>query len=167
MIEELIETAPLIGAAIAGISAFISAIGLGVAAYQMLQTRRTAVLQTLQEFFKTVVERERALLGAKAGTPEHRCAFEEFLNCLELYSSTINHRMLKDPAREIVRDKIIDSVVIIQEYVNETLATLEEHITSEAAYTHLRKFISANRRTIAARRLARSQAQAQPAGPTT
>jgi hypothetical protein len=161
MSEQLIKAAPLISAVIAGISAVFSAIALGVAAHQMVQTRKTAVLQSLQEFFMTIIERERALSAASTGTPEHTWAFEEFLNCLELYSSVLNHRMLKDPAREIVRDKIIDSVVIIQEYTNKTLITLEEHITSEAAYIHLRKFIQLNRQLIDSRRSVRQRAFAQ------
>jgi hypothetical protein len=141
--EELAKGAPAWSALIQAISAIVAASALVFTGLQWRQSRRVAVFQSLQEFYKVIVERERALLEAK-NDAEHKYAFEEFLNVLELYASALNHRMLKDPAKEFVFDKLLVSVAIIEEHLGGTGKAIEDHITSHTAYKDLRKLISAN-----------------------
>lgn len=119
---------------------FLAAVGLLLNAYQTYRGRKTATLQHLQEFMKAMNEREAALAAAKDDAAKQRHAFVEFMNFLEIYSAATNTCLLVGVAREIVEDKIVDSIV---ELTNAPLwhDEVEQSIRSAATYTHLGRFI--------------------------
>jgi hypothetical protein len=114
---------------------------------------RVATLQSLQEFFKTVLDRERAVRDAKT-LEEREYSFNEYMDCLELYAGAYNARLLRKLTREIVRDKIID-VVVVLELLPESRAQVEKAINSPAVYSHLYAFVKSHRTTITSRLEAR------------
>lgn len=134
-----------------------AAAGLFVNAYQAWRTRKTVTLQHLQDFLKAMNEREAALAASKDDGPKQLHAFIEFLNFLEIYSAAINAQLFVGVAREIVQDKILDSIVVL-EHSPHWHEEIEKSITSETTYKHLRRFVKTNRSTIAARKHASAQA---------
>lgn len=132
----------------AALSSVVAAIGLLVSAYQTRQFRRSVSLQALVEFSKAANERERALNLGDAPTKQH--AFVEFLNFLELYAASYNGQLFVGVARELVEDKLIDSLVIL-ECAPEWRTKIEEATTSQIAFKHLGRFMKQHRTTISAR----------------
>jgi hypothetical protein len=141
-IQVAAQWAPVIGL-------FVSALAVGFAGVQMRQARKTAVLQVLQEFFKQVTERERALRSA-TDEVEHRWAFVEYLNFLELYAAVCNRRVVRSVAKEMIRDKLIDSIAVI-ERTPEIHVEIEMAVTTAPTFKHLRRFYRANRNEIKSR----------------
>jgi hypothetical protein len=104
-----------------------------------------------------MTEREAALAVAKEDEGKQRHAFIEFLNFLEIYSAALNKRLFVGAAREIVCDKILDSIVLL-ESMPHWHDQIERSITSGVTYKHTRLFIKRQRRTIAARKHVAAQA---------
>ena len=98
-------------------------------------------------------ERETALAENKDDAPKQLHAFIEFLNFLEIYSAAINARLFVGVAREIVGDKIIDSIVVLNRSPH-WHDEIEKSITSATTYKHIRLFIKKHRSTIDARKQA-------------
>ena len=122
------------------------------AAYQLRLGRRIAVLQALQEFFKTISERERAFASASEGDREN--AFVDFLNALELYAAAYIKRLITGVSRELVRDKLIDSLALI-ENAPHWHEKIEEAVTSEPTFKYLKAFLTKYRSIVSARQAAR------------
>lgn len=129
-----------------------AAIGLFISAWQFWRNRRATTLQHLQDFFKSTNEREAALATA-SDFDKKLHAFVEYLNFLEIYSAAVNGGLFVGVAREIVRDKIIDSLVVL-DAAPEWHSRIQKSITSEITYSHLRQFIRCHRRTFDSRKVA-------------
>jgi hypothetical protein len=127
----------------------IAAGGLFFTGWQSLRTRKNTELQHLQEFFKATNEREAALATTQGDAKRH--ALVEFMNFLEVYSAATNASLFIGVARELTRDKIIDSIIVL-ESVPHWHDEIDKSITSIVTYKHLRRFIRKNRREIARRR---------------
>ena len=106
---------------------------------------------------KAMNEREFALVAASDDGSKQLHAFIEFLNFLEIYSAAFNAKLFIGAAREIVQDKIIDSVVVLETSPH-WHDEIEKSITSETTYKHLRRFVRTHRKTIAVRKHATTQA---------
>jgi hypothetical protein len=130
---------------------FAAAIGLFINAWQFWRNRKATTLQHLQEFLKAMNEREAALATNKDDPPKQLHAFIEFLNFLEVYSAAINKGLLIGAAREIVCDKILDSIVAVDSMPHWHLE-IEKSITSGVTYKHIRRFMKRYRRTLDARK---------------
>lgn len=91
-------------------------------------------------------EREAALRDAE----NKRHAFVEFMNFLEVYAAASNERLITGVAREFVNDKLIDSIVLLQQSKSwhQEVAT---SVNSEVVYKHLLTFARRHRRLIATR----------------
>lgn len=98
-------------------------------------------------------ERESALAMNKDDAAKQLHALIEFLNFLEIYSAAINSRLFVGVAREIVQEKILDSIIEL-ENLPHWHEEIEKSITSATTYKHLRLFIGTHRRTIGTRRSA-------------
>jgi hypothetical protein len=142
-VAALVQIAQVVGAVAAASAAIF-------AGRQMMQARRTAVLQSLQEFFKVASERERALLTA-GNSDEQEQAFVELLNFLEVYAAAHNSRLLGGVSKELVSDKLIDAVVMLEQLPH-WHPRIEAAITSDTTFKFLSKFVASNRRTIQSRR---------------
>jgi ATP-dependent DNA ligase len=118
------------------------------AAYQVWLGRRTAVLQALQEFFKTISERERAF--ASASSEQRENAFVDFLNALELYAAAYIKRLVTGVSRELVKDKLIDSLVLI-EGAPHWHEKIEDAVTSQPTFKYLKRFVTKHRAIVNAR----------------
>jgi hypothetical protein len=119
--------------------------GLVFAAAQIRQARRTAALQALQEFIRSGNERERAILNATASTPaEQHHAFVELLNFLEMYAAAENGKLLVGIAKELVRDKLLDSLAIIDAQAR-WREVMEKAVITDVNFSHLARFIAAHR----------------------
>ena len=129
---------------------FLAAAGLLLNAYQTYRGRKTATLQHLQEFMKAMNEREAALAGAQGDPAKQRHALVEFMNFLEIYSAAINMHLLVGVAREIVEDKLVDSVVEL-ENAPQWHGEIDQSIRSSATYTQLARFMRKHRSVIQSR----------------
>lgn len=136
-----------VGAAIA------AAIGLFVNAGQFWRTRKTTTLQHIQDFFKSMNDREAALATAGDDQAKQRHAFVEYLNFLEVYSAAVNSGLFIGVAREIVCDKIIDSLVLL-DAAPAWHQQIESSISSGVTYSHIRTLMRRHRRTFDARKAA-------------
>ena len=125
-------------------SSLAAAAGLCFTAWQMRKARTVAILQSLQEFFKASNERESALADA---TGDKRHAFIEYLNFLEVYSAASNSALFAGVTRELVTDKLIDSIVVLKTAVH-WHDEIERSITSVITYKHLRMFMQKHRRSV-------------------
>jgi hypothetical protein len=165
-VEEVIKIAPLVSAAIAAIAALVAACSATFAGVQMLLARRTSVLQVLQSFDKAVGDREAALGSAKTEeTKEH--AFHEFMNLLELYAAICNRNLVTGLAYELIRDRLIDSVVVI-ERAKTWHDIIDQAIFHSGTFEELRLLLETHKSILAARRGAAEKrhkmiAQASPA----
>ncbi len=107
---------------------------------------------------KAMNEREAALSATKDDLAKQRHAFVEFMNFLEIYAAAVNTKLLVGVAREIVEDKIVDSIVEVM-ITPQWHDDIEQSIRSPTTYTHLGRFIRKRRPAInsqadAARKLA-------------
>lgn len=71
---------------------------------------------------------------------KQRHALVEFMNFLEIYSAGINAGLFVGVAHEIVRDKIVDSIVQLTN-APAWHAEIEGSIRSPVTYKHLRRFM--------------------------
>jgi hypothetical protein len=127
-----------------------AAIGLFLTAWQFWRTRKTTTLQHLQDFFKSVIDREAAF--AHATDPEkRRHAFVEYLDFLEVYSAAIMGGLFIGVAKELVQDKLIDSIITL-ERAPDWHDTIVSSVTSDITYKYLRKFAAKHRKLLASRR---------------
>jgi len=108
------------------------------------------MLQHLQDFFKAMNERETALKSAQCDADKVH-AFVEYLNFLEIYSAAINGGLFTGTARELVYDKIADSLVIL-ENAPQWHDQIEKSRTSHVTYKHILKFMERERRELSTRR---------------
>jgi hypothetical protein len=134
---------------------------------QMLLARRTSGLQSLQSFDKAATEREAALLEAATDGPRHEYAFNEYMNFLELYAGACNRHLLSGSlltgfARRFVRDRLLDSVVVIERAGHELHIAIDRAIYQPGTFEELRRFAKRNRKRLAARR-AIAEARTTPA----
>jgi hypothetical protein len=139
------------------VGTFAAAIGLFINAGQFWRNRKATTLQHLQDFLKTMTEREEALAVAKGDGAKQIHAFVEYLNFLEIYSAALNTKLFIGAAREIVRDKMLDSIVLIDSMPH-WHDEIEKSITSGVTYKHIARFMKRERRTLAARKFAAVQA---------
>ena len=104
------EVATAIGQVLAGGSAVIGLVFVGL---QIRAARRTADIQTLQEFNRSTIEREFAFLNADNSNRKEQ-AFVELLNFLEVNAAAFNGRLLPAVSRKIIRDSLANSIAAIQ-----------------------------------------------------
>jgi hypothetical protein len=149
-ISELVPYAQVAGT-------FAAAAGLFVNAWQFWRNRKATTLQHLQELFRTMNEREAALSEAKGDEPKYIHAFVEFLNFLEIYSAALNTNLFIGAAREIARDKVLDSIVALDSMPH-WHGEIENSITSGVTYKHISLLMRRERRVIAARKHAATEA---------
>lgn len=139
---------------------FFAAAGLFLNAWQFARTRRSTTLQHIQEFLKVVNEREAALSAARGDDEKFRHALVEYLNFLEVYSAAACNKLFMGVARELVVDKLMDAIVIL-ESVTELHPHISGSVTSEVTYKYLRLFMRKNRRELDGRRQAARKVDAQ------
>lgn len=96
-------------------------------------------------------EREAVLAASKDDGAKHLHAFIEFLNFLEIYSAAINARLFIGVAREIVQDKILDSIVVLEQSPH-WHEEIEKSRNSKITYKHLFRLSQRHGRTIVARK---------------
>jgi hypothetical protein len=142
-IAAFVQIAQVVGAVAAASAAIF-------AGRQMMQARRTAALQSLQEFLKVATERERALLTA-AGADAQEHAFVELLNFLEVYAAAHNSSLFGGVSKELVGDKLLDAIILLEQS-QQWHPQIEAAITSETTFKYLRKFIASNRTLIQTKR---------------
>jgi hypothetical protein len=133
------------------VSSSAAAIGLFVTAWQFWRSRRTTTLQNLQDFFKAVIEREAALAFATDDEKQHH-AFNEYTDFLELYSAAVMGGLFVGVAKELVSDKLIDSIITL-ERVPQWHGIIDTSVTSVVTYKYIVAFIAKHRKVLAARRL--------------
>jgi hypothetical protein len=127
-----------------------AAIGLFVTAWQFSRSRKTTTLQHLQEFFKSTIEREAALANA-TDNEKRRHAFVEYLDFLEVYSAAAIGGLFIGVAKELVRDKLIDSIITL-ERAPQWHDVIQNSVTSVITYKYLIKFMAKNRKVLDLRR---------------
>jgi hypothetical protein len=127
-------------------SGICAAIGLTFVGWQLWRTRQARALEALQKFIEEMNRREAALRDAT----DKRHALIEFLNFLEVYAAASRTRLVSGVAREFIDDKLIDSIVILQQsaHWHETIA---DSINSEIVYKYLRTFTKKQAPLIASR----------------
>jgi hypothetical protein len=145
----------------AAIGSFIAAIGLFMNAWQFWRNRKATTLQHLQDFFKAMNEREAALASAKGDVAKLSHAFVEYLNFLEIYSAALNGGLFIGVARELVYDKIIDSIVVLGD-APQWHDQIEESFTSHVTYKYIIRLMKRERPTLSARRAVALQAANTP-----
>ncbi|MGC1532868.1 MAG: hypothetical protein WA832_19640 [Bradyrhizobium sp.] len=127
-----------------------AAIGLFLTAWQFWRSRKTTTLQHLQEFFKSTIEREAALAHA-TDDEKRRHAFVEFLDFLEVYSAAVISGLFIGVAKELVRDKLIDSIVTL-ERAPQWHDEIQKSVTSVVTYKYLIEFTAKHRKVLDFRR---------------
>ena len=95
-------------------AAVISLGGLGFVGWQIKQARKTADLQSLQEFVRSTAEREAALVRAPDSDALNQ-AFFELVNHLEMHAAALNGHLHPMVSQAIVREKLRDAVIMIEE----------------------------------------------------
>jgi hypothetical protein len=128
-----------------------AAIGLFFTAWQFWRSRKATTLQHLQEFFKSTIEREAALAHA-IDDQKRRHAFVEYLDFLEVYSAAVIDGLFIGVAKELVRDKLIDSIITL-ERAEQWHDVIQNSVTSVITYKYLIRFIAKHRRVLDLRRL--------------
>lgn len=132
---EATDLASAIGQCVGAAAAIL---GLGFIGWQVREARKTSDIQSLQAFLRDTKEHEHALLEAKTADAKDQ-AFIEFLNFLEAYAAAINGGLFSKITRDIVREKLIDSIAVITES-EAWHAKLVEAVTSETTFQCLRQF---------------------------
>jgi len=141
---------------------FAAAAGLFISAGQFWRNRKAMTLQHLQDFLKSVNERESALDAAAGDSAKKKHAFVEYLNFLEVYSAAANDGLFIGVARELVCDKILDSLVVIQS-APECHQDFQESISSSVTYSHIRSFLHSHRKSFDERKTVAERASQLPA----
>lgn len=127
-------------------SSLIAFFGLFFIGLQIRAARRTADLQALQEFLRSTTERETALYNAPDEN-RRESAFFEFANFLELQAAALRGGLFSRVTRNIVREKIRDSLAFI-ELTDPWMHKLHEARSSPTAFEHLFHFMKRERRRI-------------------
>ena len=127
-------------------SAIVAFFGLGFIGVQIRAARRTSDLQSLQEFLRSATEGERALLLARDGEEKER-AFFEFANFLELQAAALHGRLFPKVTRAVVREKLRDSVAVIEQ-AEPWMEKLRQGRSSSTAFEHLLRFANRQRASI-------------------
>ncbi len=107
-------------------------------------------IQHLQDFFKSVIEREAALAHA-LDDQRKRHAFIEYLDFLEVYSAAVIGGLFIGVAKELVRDKRIDSIITL-ERAPDWHEVIVDSVTSVITYKYLREFMEKHRKILRSRR---------------
>ena len=107
-------------------------------------------IQHLQDFFKSVIEREAALAHA-LDDQRKRHAFIEYLDFLEVYSAAVIGGLFIGVAKELVRDKLIDSIITL-ERAPDWHEVIVDSVTSVITYKYLREFMEKHRKILRSRR---------------
>jgi hypothetical protein len=138
-------------------SAIAAAIGLFLTAYSVCRSRMVADLQALQEFLKNVTEREAALLRAPTDDARDQ-AFNEFMNFLEVYAGAFNRRLFGWGSRKLVRHKLEDSFIELNESP-QWKAKVQKAVDRSTTFLEFRKFVTRNRLEIDKRAAERAAAK--------
>ena len=75
----------------------------------------------------------------------------EYLNFLEVHSAALNDSLFIGVARELVCDKILDALVVL-EHAPQWHEQIEKSFTSHVTYKHIIKFMKRQRRALSARK---------------
>lgn len=78
-------------------------------------TKRSGDLTSLIKFVETLQAAEKAFMS-ESNDSEKDDRFIELINILEAYCAAYNANLLQRKTKELVRDKIIDSVALINRY---------------------------------------------------
>lgn len=151
-LDEAAKYAPLATALIGCLAAVIAAGSAAFAGVQMRLARRNAVLQALQTFDKGANDREVALKVADTDLDREH-AFHELMNFFELYAAICNRRLVTGLAHELIRDRLIDSVVVI-ERAPAWHDVIDKAIFHSDTFSELRLFMKCNKRIADERRVA-------------
>ncbi len=141
--KEQWEIVSAIGTAAAAV---IAALGLGFVGLQIREARKSSDIQALSEFLRGATEREEALLVAQDDAARKR-AFLEFANFLEVQAAALNGNLYPRVTREIVREKLWDSLAVIESaepWFDELMAAK----SSPTTFKHLLRFRKKERRRI-------------------
>jgi hypothetical protein len=82
------------------------------------------------------------------------------MNFLELYAGICNRRLITGLARDLVRDRLIDSLVVI-ERAEEWHKAIDLAVFHETTFAELRKFLKRNSNRSKKRRVAAEKRAAQ------
>jgi len=124
-------------------SCLISGCGLVFVGTQMRAARRASDISVIQEFLKTATACEGALF--KAETPDLKVAeFHNYLNFIEVYCLYLNKSLLSVNQKEIIREKIIDCLAIIDGDVD-WREEFHKAKTSTTTFKHISEFTDQNR----------------------
>jgi hypothetical protein len=149
------ESAQVASSAIAACGLLLAACGLGITAWQMRRTRRTADLQALQKFSEDANKREGALADAADDRRLH--AFHEFMNFLELYACAYNNGLvIGRGSRDIIRHKLEDSYIEL-EAAKEWHPYVAGALDRSTTFAELAKFIQRHRKEVDQRRAERER----------
>jgi hypothetical protein len=121
-------------------------IGLIFVGLEVRATRKTSDFHNLLEFDRRAAEREHALLRAENEATKKQ-AFFEFMNFLETHAAALNAKLLPRKSRQLVREKLVDSIAVITEEPS-WHQTIVDGITSPTAFAELRKFMGREKRAI-------------------
>jgi hypothetical protein len=148
---------------------FAATAAASLAAFQLLLSRRTAALQVLQSFDKAATEREAAIMAA-SDAAKRTYAFNEYMNFLELYAAFCNRHglagsLLTGFGRRFVRNRLLDSVVVIERAVPETHEAIKKAIFQPGTFNELYVFVKRNKSRLKKRRIV-AEAHANAASST-
>ena len=135
MITELLPYAQVGSTLLVGLGLFINAV-------QYWRGRKLSTLQHILDFFKSTNEREASLADAQDENAR-RHAFVEFLNFLEIYSAAVNSNVFAGVADELVRDKLIDTIDVLESFP-QWHHEVAKSKTSATTYKQLARFIKRN-----------------------
>jgi hypothetical protein len=128
------------------LAAFASLGALIFVGVQLRDSRKSADFQNLLKFDQLASEREDALIRAETEATR-RQAFFEFTNFLETHAAALNARLLPRVSRKLVREKLIDSIVLISEEPS-WHQTFFDGVTSTTTYVELATFMGREKRAI-------------------
>jgi hypothetical protein len=145
-VSEWTDTASAIGTCVQAVAAVIGLWGIW---WQIREARKAADVQSLQAFLRDAKEHENALLHPKSSAHQEQ-AFIEFLNFLEAYSAAFNGRLFPKVTSAIVREKIVDSVVVITAADAAWHKQLDAALTSKTTFKCLAEFMRREKAAISA-----------------
>lgn len=144
----------VVGTVASAISAIAATLGLAFVGIQIRAARGTNDFQALLEFERLIDDRERAFFGAVRKDPSDGLADEAYhslLNLLEVYAAAHNRRLIHRTTAEFVKDKLLDSHVLIEEdvYWRDKRAKAKLNTTTFSAWD---RFVDLHNAEIARRR---------------
>jgi hypothetical protein len=138
-------------------SAVFAFAGLGFIGLQIRAARKNADLQSLVDYVRAVSELERELASATTDDGRLR-AFFELANFLEIQAAALNGGLYPAVTRGIVREKLRDSVVEIEE-AQTWHPHLQAAVSTPTTFEHLGRFMRRERNAIDALRRQRASPQ--------